>query len=239
MQLMTDNEQMTCTEADIYNSIINLDHSIILDLGCGAGHHMIDIATSGPGRIVVGMETDEIQLKENLEGNWPPNVSFHRGEAQNIPADDESYDVVMMFKSLHHVPLGLMGVAMGEIHRVLKPGGFAYISEPVFAGDFNDVLKIFHNEERPRKAAFEAMKAAVEAGDFVSLTQVFFNTYGHYSNFEEFEKYVIGATYNDYRLDAALLEKVKSKFNEYMAEDGAHFLSPNRVDLLQKPDPDL
>lgn len=237
MQLMTDNEQITCSEADIYNSIINLDDSHILDLGCGAGRFTWDIALSGNNRVVRGLEVDQVQHEKNLAEATPDNLSFGYGGAQNIPEADESFDIVMMFKSLHHVPLGLMGVALGEIHRVLKPGGFAYISEPVFAGEFNDILKLFHNEERVRAAAFESIKNAVEAGDFTSLNQVFFNSYGHYANFEEFEKYVIGSTFNDHQLDEALLAQVKEKFNAHMQEDGAHFLSPNRVDILQKNDP--
>ena len=237
MQIKTDNDQITCTEADIYNSILNLDDSDILDLGCGAGHYILDIATTGTGRTVHGLEVDEVQHQKNLEGNWPDNVSFGLGGAQNIPAEDESYDIVMMFKSLHHVPLGLMGVAMGEVHRVLKPGGFAYISEPVFDGDFNEVLRLFHNEERVRAAAFDAVKGAVEAGDFTSLNQVFFNTYGHYSNFEEFEAAVINASFLNIKMDDELYAKVRAKFQTYMQEDGAHFLSPNRVDVLQKNEP--
>lgn len=56
-------------------------------------------------------------------------------------------------KSLYPVPMedrGLLGV-----HRVLKPGGLAYISEPVYAGGFNDIMRIFHNEKSVREAAFE------------------------------------------------------------------------------------
>ena len=234
MQIKTDNEQITCAEADIYNSILNLDDSDILDLGCGSGRYMIDIATSGTGRSVRGFDVDEIQHQKNIDGDWPDNISFGLGGAQNIPADDESFDVVMLFKSLHHVPLGLMGVALGEIQRVLKPGGFAYISEPVFDGDFNEVLRLFHNEERARAAAFDAVKAAVEAGDFTSLNQVFFNTYGHYANFAEFENVVMNRSYNDFNISPERHQQIKEKFESFTQDDGAHFLSPNRVDILQK-----
>ncbi len=234
MQLKTDNEQITCTESDIYNSVLNLDNNYILDLGCGAGRHSFDLALGGENRVVLGLEVDEVQHQKNLEEETPDNLTFGLGGAQNIPADDNTFDVVMMFKSLHHVPLGLMSVAMSEVHRVLKPGGFAYISEPVFDGNFNEVLQIFHNEERVREAAFEAVKTAVEMNDFTSLNQIFFNTYGHYANFDEFEKYVINATYRDGRPSSDILAKTKAKFEEYMQDDGAHFLSPNRVDLLQK-----
>jgi 2-methylisocitrate lyase-like PEP mutase family enzyme len=72
-----------------------------------------------------------------------------------------------MFKSLHHVPVPLMDQALAEIRRVLKPGGLAYISEPVFAGEFNEVLRLFHDESIVRREAFSAIERAVayvEAG---------------------------------------------------------------------------
>lgn len=34
----------------------------------------------------------------------------------------------------------MMEASMQEIRRVLKQGGLVYISEPVFAGDFNEIL---------------------------------------------------------------------------------------------------
>jgi ubiquinone/menaquinone biosynthesis C-methylase UbiE len=61
-----------------------------------------------------------------------PNVNFGLSGAQDIPLDDESVDVVFMFKSLHHVPTELMEQSLREIWPVLKPAGLAYISEPVF-----------------------------------------------------------------------------------------------------------
>jgi len=234
MQITTENKQITCTEADIYNSVLDLDNSHILDLGCGAGHYMLEMALSGSGRSIVGLEVDEIQHQKNLDKEWPDNISFGLGGAQNIPADDETFDVVMMFKSLHHVPTGLLGVALSEVQRVLKPGGFAYISEPVSDGEFNNLLKLFHDEEGVRAAAFNAVKTAVDAGDFTLLNQVFFNTYGHYANFAEFEEHVINVSFMDHQLSPALYAKIREQFQGFMQEDGAHFLSLNRIDLLQK-----
>ena len=81
-------------------------------------------------------------------------MKFDLAGAQQIPLDDGSVDIVLMFKSLHHVPLELMEASLQEINRVLKPGGLAYISEPVFSGDFNDILRLFNNEKKVREAAF-------------------------------------------------------------------------------------
>jgi len=47
-----------------------------------------------------------------------PNVHFMSGAAEAIPCEDESFDIVLMFKSLHHVPEAQMDKAMEEISRV-------------------------------------------------------------------------------------------------------------------------
>jgi len=161
-------------------------------------------------------------------------VTFALAGAQEIPLDDDSVDVVFMFKSLHHVPIELMEPSMREIRRVLKPGGLAYISEPVFAGDFNEVLRLFHDEERVRQAAFSTVKKAVDEGLFSLVEEIFFNTPKKYESFAEFENHTIKATHSQHKLDEALYAQVKQRFEQHLGDDGAHFLMPIRVDLLQK-----
>ena len=126
-----------------------------------------------------------------------------------------------------------MDKAFEEIHRVLKPGGFAYISEPIFAGDFNDILKMFHNEEQVRRAAFEATRRAVNAGLFTLASQTFFNAPMRFADFSEFENKILAATHTKHSLSPELYVAVKGKFETHMSPDGANFLMPIRVDLLQ------
>jgi ubiquinone/menaquinone biosynthesis C-methylase UbiE len=163
------------------------------------------------------------------------NVTFAHAGAEEIPAEDGSADIVMMFKSLHHVPLGVMDSAMREIRRVLRPGGLAYISEPVYAGDFNEVLKLFHDEKRVREAAFAAARRAVEEGVLELAGQHFFNTSNVFNDFAEFEQRIIGVTHTDHRLSPELLKTVRDKFEGYLGKDGACFTMPIRVDLLRRP----
>jgi SAM-dependent methyltransferase len=73
--------------------------------------------------------------------------------AQAIPFQDGSFDLALMLKSLHHVPLDLLDQALAEVHRVLRPQGLLYVSEPVFAGALNEVMRLFHDEELVRAAA--------------------------------------------------------------------------------------
>ena len=161
-------------------------------------------------------------------------MTFALAGAQEIPLDDDSVDVVFMFKSLHHVPIELMEPAMREIRRVLKVGGLAYISEPVFAGEFNEVLRLFHDEEKVREAAFGTVKKAVNEGLFSLVEETFFNTPKQYESFAEFENHTINATHSQHSLDEKLYALVKKRFGTHLGEDGAHFLMPIRVDLLQK-----
>ena len=123
---------------------------------------------------------------------------------------------------------------MYEIRRVLKPGGLAYISEPVFAGDFNEILRLFHDEQKVREAAFDALVKAVDDGLFGLVEEVFFNSPMRFENFAEFEENTIKATHSYHTLDDALYDLVKQRFEQHVGADGAQFWMPMRVDLLQK-----
>ena len=234
MRIAAPEATLTCAEPEIYNGLLALDGKHILELGCGKAEKTRAIATSGANRRVTALEVDEIAHRNNLQANDLPNVEFMLAGAQDIPLEDASVDVVMMFKSLHHVPIAMMKKAMREIARVLKPGGFAYISEPVYAGDFNEILSLFNDEKEVREAAFEAVRTAVETGLFILVDEVFFDTPRHYRDFTEFENATINVTHSEYSVDARTHELVRQMFEKHLGEDGATFLTPMRVDLLQK-----
>ncbi len=158
MKIAAEHISVNCPEAEIYNRLLSLDNKHILELGCGSAEITRNIATSGVNRNITALEVDEIAHANNLQITDLPNVTFALAGAQEIPLDNDSVDVVFMFKSLHHVPIELMEPSMREIRRVLKPGGLAYISEPVFAGEFNQVLRLFHDEQKVREAAFRAVQ---------------------------------------------------------------------------------
>lgn len=234
MQIATQHIDISCPESDIYDRLLSLDDKHILELGCGSADITRNIATSGTNRIITALEVDVIAHEKNLQITDLPNVTFALSGAQAIPLGVESVDVVFMFKSLHHVPLELMEPAMQEINRVLKPGGLVYISEPVFAGDFNEVLRLFHDEQIVREAAFATVCRAVDEGLFSLVEETFFNSLMRFEDFSEFEENTIRATHSSHKLDDKLYNLVKQRFQQHMSEDGAHFLMPMRVDLLQK-----
>ena len=234
MKIAVENIEISCPEPEIYERLLSLDGKHILELGCGSAQITRNIASSGRDRKITALEVDQVAHEKNLQITDLPNVTFVLSGAQQVPLPDESVDVVFMFKSLHHVPLDLMQAALQEIWRVLKPGGLAYISEPIFAGDFNDVLRLFHDEQKVREAAFATVKKAVEEDLFELVEQTFFNSPMRFADFTEFESNTIKATHSEHSLDDELYQRVKQRFEQHVGEDGANFLMPIRVDLLKK-----
>lgn len=224
----------TCKEREIFEQVLSLDGKKILELGCGKADLTRLIATTGSGREIMATEVDEIQHNHNLLVDDLPNVTFVKAGSEEIPSDDASFDVVFMFKSLHHVPMDLMDKALKEVKRVLKPGGMAYISEPIFAGEFNEVIRLFNDEEKARTAAYRAIENSVNNQELFLVDQIFFNIPIFFKSFEEFERIVINVTHSNFQLSPELKQRVKEKFLLNMEEDGAHFQQPTRVDLLQK-----
>jgi len=234
MKIAAEQIDINCPESEIYDGLLSLDGKHILELGCGSAEITRNIATSGTDRKITALEVDEIAHNKNLQIMDLPNVTFGLSGAQEIPLEDGSVDVVLMFKSLHHVPLELMQPSMHEIRRVLKPGGLLYVSEPVFAGDFNEILRLFHDEQKVREAAFHTVEKAVNDGLFSLVEETFFNSPMKFENFAEFETNTINATHSQHSLDDVLYKRVKQRFEQHLGDDGAHFLMPIRVDLLQR-----
>jgi len=234
MKLIETNITRACPEPELFNELLELDGKHILELGCGRAELTRLIATQGSDRSIAALEVDGIQHDLNLKIADLPNVEFVMAGAEVIPYPDASFDVAFMFKSLHHVPLDLMDKAMAELRRVLKPGGLAYISEPVFAGDFNEVLRMFHDEEQVRLAAFQAVQRAVDSDLFELASETFFLSPMHFDDFADFDQKILKVTHSDHSLSPDLHAQVKATFESHMTPDGANFRMPIRVDLLRK-----
>ena len=109
---------------------------------------------------VIGIEVDDRQLAKNRLAP-AERLQFERAGAQAIPFAEASFDGALMLKSLHHVPMPDMDAALREVARVLKPGGWLYVSEPVYGGPLNEIVRLFNDEGEVRAAAQQALDRAV------------------------------------------------------------------------------
>ena len=102
-----------------------------LDIGTGTGWLAIGFAQGLPGVHVVGLDLSDVVLKlarENAqESGVSSRVSFEKGDAQDMPFEDDTFDLVISSNTLHLLknPVGMFD----EIQRVLKPGGRFLVSD--------------------------------------------------------------------------------------------------------------
>ncbi len=236
MRLHSDEPGPVEDEFEVLTGLLSREPLNILDLGCGAALMSRRIAENYPQVRLTGYEVDRRQHEKNIAAPTVGNLKFKLGGAEKIAERDAETDWVFMFKSLHHVPTGALEDALAEIARVLRPGGCVYISEPVFAGDLNEIMRLFHDEERVRQAAFHAVLHAVDQGILVSRRQVFFRQVVSFENYADYERQAIRVTHTDHRLSDEVYAQVRRRFDEHVHRSGAaEFFSPMRVDILTKP----
>lgn len=236
MQMWDPRSAAVCDLKDLCAEFLPLNEVRILDLGCGNGEFARNIAGSEPSATVVGIEVDTIQHAENLNAESLPNLEFELGSAERIPQPDESFDVVVMMKSLHHVPASRMDQALREVRRVLHLEGLAFIIEPVFGGAFNEIMRVFNDEKDARIAAFESVRDTIVSGSMILVEERFFLTALTIPDFNTFEQQYVKVTHSDHRLSMLQRKEIREKFDRHMKPGGAVFKMPMRLDLLKKKD---
>ena len=211
MHTAADTQPLIEDELELLSALVPLDGLDIVELGCGAAKLARSLLQRFPGSLVTGLDVDVQQHAKNLAAPQP-GLHFVAGGAQAIPFADGSFDLVLMLKSLHHVPMPLLGQALGEALRVLRPGGLLYVSEPVYAG----------------------LDAALRTSHWTQVAERRFQTTLHFSDFDAFERQLMRPTFADHRIDDAKLAAVRSAFAPHLGAGGARFQRPMHVRLLRR-----
>ena len=220
-------------ELDVLAALLPLAGQDIFELGCGgAGLARTLLARHSTSR-VTGLEVDERQHAKNL-ASPQAGLQFIAAGAQAIPFSDASFDLALMLKSLHHVPMPLLAQALAEAARVLRPGGHLYVSEPVYSGPFNDVVRVYNDERIVRAAAQAAVDKALIHGAWQQVAERRFEMPVHFKNFDDFERRMMRPTFADHRIDDAKLAEAFAVFSPHCGVDGANFARPMHIRLLRR-----
>ncbi len=110
----------------------------VLDLGCGGGRHAFEAARRGARVVALDAGAEEVaqvramayamaEAGELAEGG---SVVAVRGDARALPFPSGSFDRVVAAEVLEHIPEDQR--AIGELARVLKPGGVLAVTVPRF-----------------------------------------------------------------------------------------------------------
>jgi SAM-dependent methyltransferase len=101
-------------------------HDKVLDVGCGTGWLVRRIALLVSAGLAAGMDVADAMLRRAEALSAPQlNVVFARGRVDAIPWDSGFFSTVLSVESAYYWPDPAKG--LGEIFRVLSPGGAAWI----------------------------------------------------------------------------------------------------------------
>jgi SAM-dependent methyltransferase len=102
---------------------------LVLDVACGPGNFTRPLASAaGAEGLVVGVDESATMLGKAVDETTAPQVAYVRGDARELPFADGAFDAVGCFLALHLVPEPFR--ALGELIRVLGPGGRIAVSAP-------------------------------------------------------------------------------------------------------------
>lgn len=101
----------------------------VLDIGCGYGWFELFSISTGV-RSITGIEVSEGDLATARRHIDLPNVQLDVASAVSLPFADESFDTVVCWEVLEHIPPNTESEAFREIRRVLRPHGSLYLSTP-------------------------------------------------------------------------------------------------------------
>jgi O-antigen biosynthesis protein len=98
----------------------------VLDAGCGVGYGSVLLSVAGAAE-VTGVDISESAVEESAR-RGAGSARFVVGDLAALPFADDSFDLVVCFETIEHVPD--QERALDELRRVLAPNGLLAISSP-------------------------------------------------------------------------------------------------------------
>lgn len=95
--------------------------SSVLDVGCGKGFMLHDLAELLPGITVQGIDVSSYAIENSLDSVRP---LLKVANAKNLPFGDDSFDFVFAINTVHNLEREDCGQALREIQRVARLGAF-------------------------------------------------------------------------------------------------------------------
>jgi SAM-dependent methyltransferase len=100
----------------------------VLDFGAGVGYSVPFFARHLPAARVTCLDVSQKSLDIGAHQH-PGRADFTHFDGASIPYDPGSFDVALASCVFHHIPHAEHVALLGEIRRVLKPGGLLFVFE--------------------------------------------------------------------------------------------------------------
>jgi ubiquinone/menaquinone biosynthesis C-methylase UbiE len=128
----------------------------VLEIGCFNGHRTVEIASLAREVVAIDIAPRAIEITASeIKKHRCSNVTVLLGDAEQLQFNDETMDAIFCTGVIHHVDVER---SLGEIYRVLAPGGHAIFREPLA---HNPLVKLYRAltpkartvDEHPLKAS--------------------------------------------------------------------------------------
>ncbi|MCB0520256.1 MAG: methyltransferase domain-containing protein [Lewinellaceae bacterium] len=120
----------------------------VLDIASGEGYGAFLLAENAAK--VVGVDIDGDAVRQATQKYHRKNLSFLEGSVSRIPIEGTArFDLIVSFETIEHVDAGQQAAFMGEVKRLLKPGGVFIVSTPdkLVYSDLPNYRNEFHVKE--------------------------------------------------------------------------------------------
>jgi ubiquinone/menaquinone biosynthesis C-methylase UbiE len=221
------------SNADVLLENLDLPGKDVIDVGCGEGG-MVRVMTRAGAR-VIGVDCTAKQLEKAHAAEPAGDETYIDGVGEALPFDDASKDIVVYFNALHHVPMESQAEALDEVARVLKPGGTAYVAEPMAEGAQFDLVKLVHDETEVRAFAYGVLQEAGEHGLRTESEFVYLNPLTHKS-FDQMKEKVLTVNPDRRGVFESNEAELRANYDRLgnKTDDGDRFDQPMRVFVLRK-----
>ncbi len=111
-------------------------YATALEIGCGTGFFLLNLMQAGIATrgVVTDISAGMVEVATRNADGLGLSVEGRLADAESIPLEDGSVDLVVGHAVLHHIPD--VELCLREVLRVLKPGGrFVFAGEPTRWGD--------------------------------------------------------------------------------------------------------
>lgn len=203
----------------------------VLEVGCGGGNLLGWLAREGAEP--VGLDPEPGQLARARAA--APTVPVVAGVGERLPFAAGTFDLVLCFNSLHHVPIEAQWRAVAEAARVLARGGELLVVEPLPQGPWFELLRPVEDETEARQEARRALTAAAALGLLMAHEEVYGSRVVEPSWAAAKARFLAADPSRADRL-AALDAKLAARFAALgePVEGGWAFSQPMRLNLLRR-----
>jgi SAM-dependent methyltransferase len=148
-------------------------YPIIIDVGCGWGLAFKLLKDKFKAEHLIGIDIDPhmVAAAADEAARNDPSIEVHRTTTSHLPLPDRSADLVFCHQTFRHL-VDQHG-AIGECHRVLKPGGLLLFAESTRAYTHSWIIRLlFRHPMQVQRTASEYLAMIRDAGFLIDPESV-------------------------------------------------------------------